>query len=150
DRAGEYLAGINPVRFELRFAVSGGFNQAAVPYVNRRGSQLHLAFAPPGEHVAFGWNDELRVMHAPSGQIVKNFYEPKNPFRDVAFTANGRHLASVADDGLVTFRDAETWEKTIQFDWKCGPLRCLAFSPDGACGVCGTANGKIIVFDVDG
>jgi hypothetical protein len=36
-----------------------------------------------------------------------------------------------------------------EYDWGCGPLTCLAFTADGLAGVCGTADGRLVQFDVD-
>jgi len=149
DRGGQYLAGINPVRFELRFAVSGGLNGWAVPGANVRSRQMHLTFAPGGGQVAFGWHTELHIMDVGPGKVVKVISDMKQAFRDVAFTADGRRLATVSDDGTIAFHDMQTWKITQRFDWNSGPLRCLAFSPDGACGVCGTVDGKLIIFDME-
>lgn len=150
DLGGEFLAGINPVLFELRVAVTGGIIGGKRPSVNIRSRQMHLSFASHGGLVAFGWNTELHIMDTGSGNVVKTLYDPDRPFRDVSFTADGRRFATVSDDGTVKIWDTATWEVQTQYDWQAGPLRCVAFSPDGACGVCGTADGKLIVFDVDG
>ena len=55
----------------------------------------------------------------------------------------------MADDGAVTFWDPANGRVLERYDWQSGPLRCLAFSPDGTCGVCGTADGKLVFFDVE-
>lgn len=150
DRGGEFLAGINPVRFELRYARTGGINGPGRPTANVNSRSMHLSFAPGGGLVAFGWHSELHIMDTGPGRVIMILSDSKHPFRDAAFTADGRRLATVSDDGCVVFHDALTWKVSARFDWNAGPLRCLAFSPDGACGICGTVDGKLIIFDVDG
>jgi WD40 repeat protein len=150
DGSGEYLAGINLGYFELRYARSGGYHAQKPRQVSRGGSRMHLAFAPERGLIAFGWDSELLVMDTEAGKVAKSLNEPKQPHRDAAFTTDGRRLATVSDDSFVTLRDTRTWEIVVQYDWQSGPLRCIAFSPDGSCGVCGTADGKLVFFDVDG
>ena len=149
DRRGEFLAGIHPERFELRVAVTGGLSGWDRAGGNTGSKLMHLAFAPGGNLVAYGWHSVIKIMDTRSGKPMHVLTDSKRPFRDTAFTADGRRLATVSDDGTIAFWDVQTWSVIQRFDWQVGPLRCVAFSPDGACGVCGTANGKLIVFDVE-
>ena len=95
------------------------------------------------------------------------------PFHDAAFTGSGRHFATVEQpgrwkrwdafvggwrtsldqgaeqNGRLKLWDLETWKVTHEYDWGCGALTCLAFTADGSAGVCGTADGRLVQFDVD-
>jgi WD40 repeat protein len=73
----------------------------------------------------------------------------KASFRDGAFAGSGRHLATIDDGGVLKLWDARTWQVARAYDWRCGPLTCLAFTADGTAGVCGTADGRLVQFDVD-
>jgi WD40 repeat protein len=97
--------------------------------------------------------------------------EYRTPYRDAAFTGSGRHFATIEqpdrwarwdtdEEGwyvtreanptcLLKFRDVKTWAVVREYDWSCGPLTCLAFTADGTAGVCGTADGRLVQFDVD-
>ena len=97
--------------------------------------------------------------------------EYRAPYRDAAFTGSGRHLATVEQPDrwkrwypaagawrlsagadptcLLRFRDVQAWQVVREYDWQCGPLTCLAFTADGSAGVCGTADGRLVQFDVD-
>ncbi|VTR91352.1 wd-40 repeat protein : Putative WD-40 repeat protein OS=Streptomyces bingchenggensis (strain BCW-1) GN=SBI_05196 PE=4 SV=1 [Gemmata massiliana] len=95
------------------------------------------------------------------------------PFHDAAFTGSGHYLATVEQpgrwkrwgtyanvwemvfgpganrNGRLKLRNPQTWDVVREYDWDCGPLTCLAFTTDGSAGVCGTADGRLVQFDVD-
>ncbi len=99
--------------------------------------------------------------------------EIATPFHDAAFTGSGRHFATIEQPGRWKRWDAytgawevvfdpganrngrlklwnpETWDVVREYDWDCGLLTCLAFTADGSAGVCGTADGRLVQFDVD-
>jgi WD40 repeat protein len=58
-------------------------------------------------------------------------------------------MALLGASTLVKFFDAETGELLRKFQWKLGPLRCVAFSPDGTLAAAGSEDGKIVVWDMD-
>ena len=111
---------------------------------------MHLSFSPAGDTVAYGWNNTIHLMDTASGRELRRVYDHEIPFRDAAFTADGRRLGTVGDDGTVMLWDARDGPLAERYDWRSGPLRCLAFAPDGGCGVCGTSGGQLVFFDVDG
>jgi WD40 repeat protein len=156
---GQFLAGIGPgsregfrpepAEFELRFAASGGLDyrhRGAAPGAG--GPTGFVGFTRDSSLCAFGWGGEFHVLDTSTGtgrysrRVVASF-------RDAAFTASGRHLATVGEDGRLTLWDAGSWEPVREYDWGCGPLTCLAFTADGSAGVCGTADGRLVQFDVD-
>jgi WD40 repeat protein len=144
---GEYVAGINPHVFELRFTISGGKN--GWQQIHGRNHTRHLAFAPDSQTVIFGWDDEIFAMEVLSGNVKPCLYGRDSNFRDLAFTGSGRHLGSVDQQGLLKLWDPTTWTVARTYDWRMGALTCLAFTADGQAGVCGTANGHLILFDLD-
>jgi WD40 repeat protein len=36
-----------------------------------------------------------------------------------------------------------------KWNWKLGPLRSVAYSPDGTLGAAGSEDGRVVVWDVD-
>jgi WD40 repeat protein len=68
----------------------------------------------------------------------------------VAFSPDGRVLATADLDGRVGFWDPVTGDLTRAFEWGIGPLHSLAFAPDGLTCAAGGDEGRVVVWDVDG
>ena len=51
-------------------------------------------------------------------------------FQGIAFTADGRFLATVSNDETVAFGNAP-WQEYTTFTWNIGKLLNIAFAPDG-------------------
>jgi WD40 repeat protein len=72
------------------------------------------------------------------------------PVAALAFHPTRPLLATIQQgQTLVKLLDASTGHVVLKFQWKVGPLRCVAFSPDGTLAAAGSASGKIVVWDVD-
>lgn len=144
---GQFVAGINPLVCEFRFAVSGGLQCR----VRMRGRGVHtfVSFAPDSRAAICGWDAELHVIEPVGGKAIRLLHSPDLPFRDAAFTGTGRHVGTVDHTGMLRLWDATTWEVARTYDWGVGPLTCVAFTADGLAGACGTENGQIVLFDLD-
>lgn len=68
----------------------------------------------------------------------------------LAFSPDGRVLATAHADGRVGFWDPAAGELTRAFEWGIGPLHSLAFAPDGLTCAAGGGEGRVVVWDVDG
>ena len=53
------------------------------------------------------------------------------PGHSVAFSPDGKRLASASDDGTVKVWDVETGQETLTFKGHTGVVKSVAFSPDG-------------------
>lgn len=157
---GEFLAGIwsggrrsrydvAVAEFELRFAHSGGLDYRHRHHFARElPAPGFVSFTRDSSLCAFGWQNEFHVLDLSTG-TSRYARRLEASFRDAAFTGSGRHLATVGDDGRLKLWDVRTWEPAREYDWGCGALTCLAFTADGSAGVCGTADGRLVQFDVD-
>jgi WD40 repeat protein len=72
-----------------------------------------------------------------------------NDFTDVAFAPGGQTLAAVSKSGMVEFCDPADNRLITKFDWQIGPLRSVAFSPDGLTCAAGNFDGQIVVWDLE-
>jgi WD40 repeat protein len=71
-------------------------------------------------------------------------------FVSFAFRPDSRSMAVIhGGPTLVKNYDLATLAQTHIFKWKLGPLGALTFSPDGLLGAAGSADGRIVLWDVD-
>ena len=156
---GQYLAGIGPGEadedrpefavFELRYAATGGLDYRRRWVENWvYATPGFISFSPDSGLCAFGWEDEFRVLELPTS-TSREARRVAAPFRDAAFTASGRHFATVGGDGALKLWGVKSWRVEREYDWGCGALTCLSLTADGSAGVCGTAGGQLVLFDVD-
>ena len=66
----------------------------------------------------------------------------------MAFSPDGRTIATSNNDGLVRFWDGRTGELLKAYDWKIDKALCVAFAPDGLRAAAGGSTGKIVICDV--
>jgi WD40 repeat protein len=144
---GQFVGCVRHDRFELRFAVSGGISARLL--MTGDPDSAFAAFSPDSTRAAVGWDGELHILDALAGKRVRTLVSPDAPFRDVSYTGSGRHLVTVDEAGGLKFWDAAAWRVERTYDWHAGPLTCVACTADGLAGACGTASGKVLLFDVD-
>jgi WD40 repeat protein len=68
---------------------------------------------------------------------------------DVAFSPDGRILASVSRDETVRFWDVLTGEEIAGWRWQIGQVWSVAFAPDGQTAAAAGADGTVLVWDLD-
>lgn len=155
---GVYLAGIwpgiprgrpEPARFELRYAASGGLDVSWPPTAGPAFESVGVvSFAHDSGTCVFGWDGEFHVYDVSTG-TGREVRRVRVPFRDAAFTGSGHSFATAEESGLLKLWDPKGWQVIREYDWGCGPLSCVAFTADGTAGVCGTSDGRLVLFDVD-
>ncbi|MBY0456660.1 MAG: WD40 repeat domain-containing protein [Gemmataceae bacterium] len=146
---GEYFAGIWSEGFELRFAASGGLDyRHFMPFGLEYAVPGFVSFDRHSETCAFGWEGDFHVLDVATG-TNRPVRRVEAAFSDAGFLPGADLFATVGFDGLLKLWNPDDWHVVREYDWGCGSLTALAFTADGSAGVCGTADGRLVQFDID-
>jgi len=127
-----------------------------------RPSFTAAAIAPDGKSVITAKNGKLRpweiVMAAGGGKVAegaglvagklgKEWALPRGPVSALAYSADGRTLASVTDAGPLLFWEVATGKESRRGPIMPGGQTCLLFSPDGATLLSGHGDGTLRIWE---
>jgi WD40 repeat protein len=91
-----------------------------------------VAFSPDGKTLAVGYNHrgrgELWLWDMPTRALRGNF---KDATADIAFSLDGRIMATVGNDSILHLRNAGDGQPVAEYRWHQADLDAVAFSPDG-------------------
>jgi WD40 repeat protein len=111
-----------------------------------QGGVTRVAFAPDGARVA-SVSGVARVWSADSGTETAVFSGHRGPVLDVAFSPDGRTLATADVDGVARLWDAASGRPMVTVRAHARPVPRVAFSPDGRRLVTGSSDGTARIWD---
>jgi len=108
-----------------------------------------VALHPSGEQLAVSLQWDVKLYDIPKKREQFVLKGAKGTVTGVAFSPDGRTLASGSWDGTVRLWDPARGNERACFTWPVGKVTSLAFDPDGLRLAVGGDSGTICVFDLD-
>jgi WD40 repeat protein/tRNA A-37 threonylcarbamoyl transferase component Bud32 len=110
---------------------------------------LSVAFAPNGEEVVSGGQDDLvRIWRASDAVALHTLAGHRADVRSLAYAPDGSLLASASDDGTIKLWQPASGEVVSTLDEHSGPVTSLAFSADGKLIASGSDDATVKIWDV--
>jgi WD40 repeat protein len=140
------------------FAWAGGGKQVKLWEITRPDRQLYpplktgilaIALSADGRTLAATEDWSIRLWNTADKQEQTSLVGHKGRVSSLAFSPDGRTLASGSWDKRVTFWDVANGQARHSYDWEIGAVRTLAFSPDGLLAAAAGDSGRVVVWDVE-
>jgi WD40 repeat protein len=128
-----------------REALAQRFDQAKPARVIANPGRMHmpLAVSPDGAVVVLSRDALVRILDLKSGKEIKTLEGHAKTVTNVAFSPDGKTVASGSRDRTIILWDRETWRERVRIKDGAGSVTGLAFSPDGKALASGSMDGAM-------
>ena len=139
------------------FAWTNGSRRAAVRTLDRQ-DPIHfnlthngpaVAFHPDGTMIAVAQEWGARVFDLTRRQERATIKGHKGQVSSLAFSPDGRYLATGSWDGTVRLWDPLTGAERQSYQWPTGKVYAVAYAPDGTRLAAAGSSGTVVVWDTE-
>jgi RNA polymerase sigma factor (sigma-70 family) len=125
----------------------------------QQGSIWALAFAPDGQTIAAvtasgkyifyanGTDSTIRLWDVATGRSLRTLKGPEAGSWSVAWSPDGRVLATGGEDGEIRLWETATWGERVRLKGHEGPVSALAFTRDGPQLISGGSDTTALIWD---
>lgn len=124
---GKYLASVSADESIRLWNVQTG---KTVNIISNGGFVSELAYSPVEQQIATGFEESIRVWNPHTGELLRTLEGHTDRIHDIAYSPDGKIIASNASDNTLRLWDAESGKLIKVIDIR-APID-IAFSPDGA------------------
>lgn len=107
---------------------------------------LSVNYAPDGKTIAFGTFDSVLILDTETGALIRSLPIP-NHVGDLAFSPDGKFLATASDDHKIRLWRTDTFELVATLTGHAHYVNGAAFSSDGGVIVSGSHDKKVGIWD---
>jgi WD40 repeat protein len=111
-------------------------------------TEQRIAYSPDGKRLAVCDSNQLKVYAPTSGELLMALSGHEKDVLSVAFSIDGKYLATGSGDTTVRIWDASSGDLLRVLEGHSAEVGGLAFSPDGKLLVTSSENGVLIIWDV--
>ena len=106
------------------------------------------SFSPDGKYVSSAIGDSIRIWDIKTGKCVQKMRTPKSTVLTLAYTPDGKNIASGGEDGIVYLWNIKDGKCKHKFYGHSGVINSIVISPNGQSLITGSEDNSIRLWDL--